>query len=242
VPLFDAAGMEELERVGIGSETGQRCVRGAIFQIFLTNISEAFNSAGCVHVFIREHRQDIPIDLRLISAITQSASLNAVLWVLNTITTYDAPLPPWPVDSPILNLPRDVRTAWHVISKLEKNSPSWNYIIQDVDREFTEAFLREILRVLTCDATRLVPGMAIVDEYLKPFGWLCGYLLMLRTVLPNCGVAIPLDNDFLSNLTPQQSQLFGEGFGVVFDYGLVLTLLSLDEISTMLSHGMIPGE
>jgi hypothetical protein len=62
---------------------------------------------------------------------------------------------------------------------------------------------------------------------------------MLRTVLPDCGIAIPLENDFLSNLTPQQRHLFEDGFGLVIDFDLVRLLLDFQEISTILSHGMM---
>jgi hypothetical protein len=169
-PLFNALGMEMLERTGFLSETAQRSIRGAILRALSQNFAEALSDAGCVHAFILNHRHELPPDIRLISAIARSSSPLVVRWVIGTLTMHDASVPPWPLEAPIIYLPREVTKAWQVIRLLGRDSPSWSYALKGIDREFTEAFLREILKVLAGDAKRLVGGMLMTDTHLTLLG------------------------------------------------------------------------
>jgi hypothetical protein len=94
--LFNALGMEVLERAGFLSEAAQRSIRGAILRVLSQNFAEALSDARCVHAFILNHRHELPPDIRLISAIARSSSPPVVRWVIGTLTTHGAPIPPWP--------------------------------------------------------------------------------------------------------------------------------------------------
>jgi hypothetical protein len=223
--------MQRITAAGPRDPAAVRALRTALFAILLDDIFELIRPAGHFNSFIREFTAYVNCDLRLLSAVIQSCHFRGAFWSLGVANQLNITTPSFTRRQIFIN--DSLGDMWHVIQSFGRESAMIDFRLLRREESFAEFFLWSVV-------TNLSGGLPIIGKktidvnYLPHLGWLCAYLLFVRTSYPLFGPSVYLGINFFDVVIGAALEGFKAGFDIVLNFDLVTSLIQLDELNLLL--------
>jgi hypothetical protein len=124
---------------------------------------------------------------------------------------------------------------WDIITSFGRESLFVNFMLLHTESLFIDVFYRHVIAHLS-GGVAITHATRIDAAYLPHFGWLCAYLLLVRTVLEGFGPRVAVAASFFTDSYPGDLAAFKEKFNIVMDFNLVMSLIQIQEFSQILAR------